>query len=286
MTSPFFSKSVVAEMQPEQQSQNINISDNIMHTTLPAEVVRNILDLTGETMWYDSVIDWKFDNVNNSDSAPRLINVLALPITVIENNNLPEETQEELSNSWHTATNYFIDNKWCACKFDLAQCYRMLMPHRYRNLYNVRRSLVDQTTNTPVIELKNGMYESLQYVEEEESGDKNYSSKPMMSTIDILKFMSSYNVLKNNSRYSKEFGFLKEIEYENIGKVKRKCEDMIDIVQGISAEYTELKRKKSVTGNEQHAAIDKDLKKLKKDAEVLRDNLLLSRLTNIVSDKI
>ena len=61
---------------------------------------------------------------------------------------------------------------------------------------------------------------------------------------------------------------------------------MIDIVQGISAEYTELKRKKSVTGNEQHAAIDKDLKKLKKDAEVLRDNLLLSRLTNIVSDKI
>ena len=54
---------VVAEMQPEQQSQNINISDNIMHTTLPAEVVRNILDLTGETMWYDSVIDWKFDNV-------------------------------------------------------------------------------------------------------------------------------------------------------------------------------------------------------------------------------
>ena len=70
-------------MQPEQQSQNINISDNIMHTTLPAEVVRNILDLTGETMWYDSVIDWKFDNVNNSDSAPRLINVLALPITGI-----------------------------------------------------------------------------------------------------------------------------------------------------------------------------------------------------------
>ena len=35
-----------------------------------------------------------------------------------------------------------------------------------------------------------------------------------------------------------------------------------------------------------HAAIDKDLTKLKKDAEVLRDNLLLSRLTNIVSDKI
>ena len=186
MTSPYFSKPILSE-----QLQDDILSDHIVHTTLPAEHVRNVIDSVANTKWFNSFIDWKFDNVNNSDSAPRLITAIALPLEIMQNNNFSDEIQEQMFKSWNTAEHCVIDNKWYACKFDLAQCYRMIMPHRYRNLYNVRRSLVDQTTNKPVMELKNGMYASLQFVEEEKGNDKSYSSKPMMSGFDISKCMNS-----------------------------------------------------------------------------------------------
>ena len=89
MTRPYFSKPIVSE-----QLQDDILSDHILHTTLPAENVRKILGTVTESMWCNSVIDWKFDNVNNSDSAPRLITVIALPLELLKENNLSDELQE------------------------------------------------------------------------------------------------------------------------------------------------------------------------------------------------
>ena len=158
VTSPFFQNSAAESARSEHSTTSTNASENIVHANVPADFMRNILEEEASKLWGNCIIDWKFDNVNNSDSAPRLINVIGLPVGDVET----ALTQEQSFNLWNNASVHTIEAQLCACKFDLAQCYRILIPHKYRNLYNVRRSLIEQSTNKPIAELKCGIYKSLQ----------------------------------------------------------------------------------------------------------------------------
>ena len=293
MTSPFFQNSSVESTRSEHSTTSTNPPENIIHTNVPADFMRNILEAEASSLWPKSIMDWKFDTVNNSDSAPRLINVIGLPLGEVETG-LSEEQSFKL---WNNASVHTIEAQICACKFDLAQCYRMLIPNKYRNLYNVRRSLIEQSTNKPIPELKCGIYASLQYVEEEKGNDKSFSSKPMMNITDILNFMSSDFVMRGNSLCSKEFGFLKMIKEEQI-QIQEEVESSnvvtlfdgenvirkIETVQKISQAINELKRKRDASKSEELAPLDQKLKRLKMDAEIISNDLLLTTLKCALTD--
>eukprot|EP00802_Teleaulax_amphioxeia_P000400 Tamp_00400.p1 GENE.Tamp_00400~~Tamp_00400.p1 ORF type:complete len:1243 (+),score=155.60 Tamp_00400:3814-7542(+) len=158
----------------------------LLYRTLPLIQVKHQLAVAAGNLFPDQEIQWPID-YGNSDLQPRLINTLLIPFN----------QYAEVPPSLKTCTLTYWEGKQHHCKFDLAQCLRVLMPHKYTSLSNVRRALMGDQQNKAIPELDESQYPTLQYAVQEFSDDEgnkmvNASTHcPMMSAEDVLSFMKS-----------------------------------------------------------------------------------------------